>query len=264
MINYNENKHGWWKNARRSALALFLSLIMVLMGCAGGIPSIPDSPESIIEKGNSYFERGKYFQSSELFKAFLLRHPGHARSDYAQFMLAESYFNDEDYALAGVEYQLLVTNYGYSDYVDDGYFREAVSLYRQSPKASLDQSRCYDALGKFDRFVMVFNQSPLVPEAQKYVKEIKDKLAKKDYENAAFYFSRKRYDSSLIYLNKVVENYPDNEYYALSLFLKGRIKEIKGEIDEAKRLYQQVIDYPADIEVKKEATEALQKIEAGA
>ena len=90
------------------------------------IPSIPDNPDQLLAKGDAYFQRKKYFQSQELYKAFLLRHPGNARSDHVQFMLAESYYEDDEYAFAGVEYRILVSNYGYSDYVTPEVFRRLV------------------------------------------------------------------------------------------------------------------------------------------
>jgi len=133
-----------------------------LVGCTGGVPSIPEAPNEILKKADGYFQRGKYWPSSELYKAFLAKYPGDDRSDYAQFMLAESYFNDEEYPLAAVEYRILVSNYGYSDYVDDGYFREGVCLYEQCPKPALDQTKCYEALDKFNRFVQIFPNSPLI------------------------------------------------------------------------------------------------------
>ena len=239
---------------------LFMVSLSVL-GCAAGIPSIPNSPNAIIAKADDHYQRGKYFQSQELYKAFLQRHPGHERSDYAQFMLAESYFSNDEFGLAAVEYRLLIGNYGYSDYVDDGYFKEALSFYEQSPKAVLDQSKCYDALSRLRTFEQVFPTSSLLPEALKYIGIIKRKLANKEFENAMFYYRQKRYKSARIYLDKIIRDYDDNEFWVRALFYKAKILQSNGDKEEALRLYERVLEYPSEIDVKAEAETAVRQIE---
>ena len=243
----------------RSLLRLLCCL--TLLGCAGGMPSIPNSPEVMIERGEGYFNRGKYRQSQELFKTFIERYAGHDRSDYAQFMLAESYFRDGDYPLAGVEYRILVTNYGYSEYVEEGFFKQALCNYYQSPKPALDQTKAYEALSQLEQFVKVYPKSKLVPEAEKYIRLVREKLARKDTENATYYFDRKRYVSALVYLDKVIANYPDNPYWVNAKYLKAQILFIRGEReDEAVELLREVLAYPEDLRVKGDAKALLEKM----
>ncbi|UCG53144.1 MAG: outer membrane protein assembly factor BamD [Candidatus Latescibacterota bacterium] len=236
----------------------------LLVGCAGGVPSIPNDPEEILSKGDQYHKRKKYLQSQALYKAFLTRYPGHDRSDYAQFMVAESYYGDEEYALAAVEYQILVTNYGYSEYVDDGYFKQALCNYKQAPKPHLDQTKTYEALSQLQQFVQVFTRSPILPEAQKYIQKIHERLAKKELSNATFYYDSKRYPSALIYLNKIIDDYPDNSHWVGAMYLKAKILTERGENeDEAIELLRRVMEYPEDLDVKKRADLLLQQLGRG-
>ena len=80
-------------------------------------------------------------------------------------------------SLAAVEYHLVSTNYGYSEYVDDAYFKEALCFYHQALKPPLDQTKRLEALERLERFVTIFPQSPLIPEAQSYIGQIHAKLA---------------------------------------------------------------------------------------
>jgi outer membrane protein assembly factor BamD len=254
----------WREGKRLGRGAVFALAALVCAGCAGGMPSIPDTPEDIVAKGDQYFKRGKYYPSQELFKAFLTRYSGHERSDYAQYMLAESYFHMEEYALASVEYRVLVTNYGYSEYVDEGYYREAVCNYLQSPKAQLDQTKAYEALSQFEQFVRVFSASPSVPEAEKYIAEIHEKLAGKELENAEFYYRKRWYASALIYLDKIIAEYPGNTYWIEAKFMKAKILYARGErFDEAAALLREVIEYPGKLRIQKDAEILLGKLEKG-
>ncbi len=263
MRNRDDKSVGRSSRAGASPWVLALACV-ICAGCAGGMPSIPNTPDEIVTKGDRYYERGKYYASQELFKAFIERYAGHDRSDYAQFMLAESYFKQEEYALAAVEYRVLVTNYGYSEYVDEGFFKQGLCSYLQSPKSQLDQTKAYDALSQFQQFVQVFKDSPLVPEAEKYISLINKKLAKKEIENAEYYIRSKRYISALIYLDKIIANYPDNIYWVRAKYLKAKVLFLRGEReDEARELLRQVIDAPMDPRMKRDAEMLMNQIQKG-
>ena len=224
------------------------------------MPRIPQSPEAILERGDAYYKRKMYFQAQELYKAFLQRYPGDPRSDYAQYRLGDALFLGEEYALAAVEFHIMVTNYGYSEYVDDAYFKEALCYYHQALKPRLDQTKRQDALDRLQRFVTVFPESPLVPEAQQYIQKIQEKLAEKAFDNAMFYRKHKRYRSAEIYFDKILNDYPNNKYWARSAYYKGLILLQRDEEDEAIKWFSEVVNYPHNVDVKPLAQRELRKI----
>jgi outer membrane assembly lipoprotein YfiO len=241
-------------------VAVVCALVAWVWGCVGGMPSIPNTPEALLAKGDRYFEQQKYFQSIELYKNFTSRYPGHDRSDYAQFMLAESYFNDEQYPLAAVEYQILMGNYSYSDYVDEALYKIGLCFYHESPKPARDQQKAHDALSRLNQFLQTYPSSPLAEEAREYVKRLHTKLAEKELNNAKYYYKRKRMQAALIYLNKIVDNYPDNPFWARALYYKGIILQKNGEKDEALRCLAQVLAYPEELDVKEDARARLEEM----
>jgi len=231
-----------------------------LSGCAGGIPKTPDTPEDVLIKADGYYQKEKWYQAQELYKAFLSRYPGHERSDYAQFMLAESYFNNREYPMAAVEYQIMMNNYSYSEYIDDALFKLGLSNYLESPKYQRDQQKSLDALSKFNQFVLTFPTSPLIPEVEKQIEIINLKMAEKSFETGYFYFRRKKWTAALIYFDKIIDEYPNNEYWARSAYIKGMILEDRGDLDGAVRSYSLVLTFPEDISYKKDARRRLDKM----
>ena len=153
-----------------------------------------------------------------------------------------------------------MTNYGYSEYVDDAYLKEALSFEKQAPKPPLDQRKRLDALEKLERFITVFPQSLLIPEAQEAIEEIHAKLAEKDFKNAKFYYGRKRYKSAEIYFMKIIDNYPNNKYWAEAAFFQGKIFLWRGEKDEAIRMFSRAANYPDNINAKRAAEFELRKL----
>ena len=228
-------------------------VLMLTLACAGSIPSIPDAPEAIVAKGDAYFQRGKYFQASELYKAFLERYPGHDLSDRAQYQLGESYFNDGQFTLAAVEYRIVVSNFGYSEFVDDALFKTGVCFWREAPKVERDQQKTRDALDMFQQFIQTFPNSDLVPEAQEYIGQIHERLAEKAILTARWYQRQKRPKAALIYCDRIISEYPDNIFWAEAHYIKGSILLRQGNRDDAVFHFNQVISYAGDTRLKRDA-----------
>lgn len=235
----------------------------IIAACAGGMPSIPKQPDAILKKGLYYFERGKYYQAQELFKAYLTTYPGHDQSDYAQYMLAQSYFKDEEYPLAAVEFRIVISDYSYSEYVDDALLGEAKCAYEQAPKSHLDQTKSFEALSRLRQFVTTFPNSPLIEEANGYISKIHEKLAKKDLDNARFYLRRKIERSAKIYLDKVIEQYPGNDYWARAMYLRGLLYLEDGDSTAAADMFEKVVDYPKTLKITEEARGELKRLGRG-
>jgi outer membrane protein assembly factor BamD len=238
-----------------------IALVAALfIGCAGSMPKIPNTPEAILEKADENYGKKNYYKAQELYKAFLSRHPGHDRSDYAQFKLGESYYENREYPMASVEYQILLNNYGYSEYVDDALFKLGLCYYYESPKSQRDQQKAQDALSRFNQFLQTFPNSPLVPEVKENVALIHAKLAKKAFDAGYYYYRRKKWLAATIYFNKVLENYPDNEYWARSAYFNAIIMEDRGETDDAIRYFSMVLAYPEELRYKSNARARLEKL----
>jgi outer membrane assembly lipoprotein YfiO len=260
MIGTSSNTY---QRATVRAILLGLAAVFCLSmsACVGGMPRVPNAPDDILTSADRYFERHKYVQSAELYKAFLQRYPGHDRSDYAQFRLAESYYGQREWLLAAVEYRILVTNYGYSDYVDDGYYREGLCYFELCPKPQLDQTKCQEGLEKLRRFVQVFSNSPLVPEALEYIDQLQAHLARKEIETALYYYKKKLYISSLIYLNKIIDNYPNNVHWCRAHYYKATIfYDREEDIKEVVRMLSQVLDCEGNFREKSKAQSMLHEI----
>lgn len=244
---------------RGYATAILAVAVALMMACAGGLPKIPDTPDDILASGDDYFARGKFFQAAELYKAYVERFPGDDRSDYGQYRLAESYFSDRQYELAAVEYRVVFSRYGYSEYVDDALFQIGVCFWNQSPKTQVDQQKTVDALGMFEQFIQTFPTNPLIPEAQEYIRRCHAKLAAKMMLTVRLYFRSDAYRAVIIYCDKIIDHYPDNEHWAEALYFKGLVKLLWGEKDEAARYFAQVIAYPDDLSIKLDAQSKLKE-----
>jgi outer membrane protein assembly factor BamD len=225
----------------------------LVVGCAGGMPKVPASPQAVLDRADDYFKRGKEREAIALYTQFLERYPGHERADYAQFRLAETQFKMRDYALAAVDYQLLINNYGYSEYVDDAVIQMGICAWNEAPKYPRDQQKSAEALSRFNQFLLTYPTSLRASEARDYVRQVNERLAEKAYSSAKWYYRQGEPKAAMVYCEKIIREYPDNEFWADALLLKGQILIDRGDNEGAIKQFTQVIAYPGDLPQKRDA-----------
>jgi outer membrane protein assembly factor BamD (BamD/ComL family) len=92
------------------------------------------------------------------------------------------------------------------------------------------------------------------------VRKINSRLAQKAYTSAKWYYRQGEPKASLVYCEKIIREYPDNEFWAEALLLKGQILVDRGDNDGAIAQYTQVIAYPGDLPQKKEAERRIREV----
>ncbi|HET6349242.1 MAG TPA: outer membrane protein assembly factor BamD [Candidatus Krumholzibacteria bacterium] len=236
-----------------------LALAALSASCAGGVSKIPATPGAVLAKGDDYLRRGKDLQAVTMYQKFLEKYVGNERADYAQYKLAESYLAGHEYELAAVEYQVLITNYGYSEWVDDALFQTGVCLWRQAPRVERDQQKAVDALGRFNQYLTTYPDSSRAPEARTYVRQINARLAEKALISARWYYRRKEPKASMIYCDKVINNYPDNKFWEQALYLKGVILVDRGQNEDGIAQFTRLIEATHNDALKRDAQEQIKR-----
>jgi outer membrane protein assembly factor BamD len=240
-----------------------LALAAVAASSCGG-PYTPKRLNLATDKialADRLYDKGSYRDAAAEYKDFLATFAGDERSDYAQFRLAESYRLDKEYALAQVEYQILINDHVYSEWVDDAFYLDALCAFRQSPRYERDQTKSYAALERLKRFLQMFPSSPRIGDARALMAEIQGKLAHKDFDAARLYFKRKHYDAALVYLNKIIDLYPETIWAAHGRYYRGYVREITGDETGALEDYRAVIASKEAISEKDDAAKRLGLLE---
>lgn len=239
----------------RIPVAVALVALLVTVGSCGGPYKgrEVEVPEQKIDIADELFEKGKYSRAAVEYKDFLALYAGDERSDYVQYRAAECYRLDEEYALAAVEYRILINDYGYSEYVDDAFLLEGVCAFAQSPRAERDQTKSYEALERLTRFMELFPASPRMPEAKELQGRLYQRLGKKDFMNARLYYRKKEYTAARIYFGKLIDLYPSSIWAARSHYYRGMIYEREGRIEDALAEYEAAVASPSPFSEEEDA-----------
>ncbi len=128
----------------------------------------------------------------------------------SQFRLGECYRKQERFEEASRAFQKLVEEYPASPLVADAKFNIAFCSYRLSLKPSYDQSATDEAIGWYEGFVNSQPESPLVPEAQKSLRKLREYKVQGLEQIAEFYEHSGSPQSALVYYKQIAEHYSES------------------------------------------------------
>ena len=217
-----------------SSVRIFLILILFyLVGCSSN-PFDDDIPyKQRFDDGLAFFEEEKYGRAAQQFNIIVQRASHTDLGDDALFFLAESYYLDEDYDLAFLEYEKLVSRMGFSPYIEKARWRICESLMKLSPNYYHDQDSSKKAIQEIQQFLDDYPKSEYSLDADQLIKNIRLTLAKKNMETGELYVKLKAYDSAVVSYKIVTTDYYDTKYYRDANLEVIRCLVLLGKSDEA-------------------------------
>lgn len=143
------------------------------------------------------YETQKYNKAIPLFEKVIPSFRGKPQMERIQYMVGQSHYNTKQYSLAAYYFNRFVKNYPKSSKVEDAAFLSAHSYYLSSPRYSLDQKETTEAINALQNFIYKYPNSNKIPEANKYIKQLNQKLEKKAFQVAWQYYNIGSYISAV-------------------------------------------------------------------
>lgn len=256
---------------KRIIMSVCLSGLVCLGACRHSPPEVlaPLPADELYRQAMEYYSKNNYIDAYETFQTCRTRYPISEWGIKAGLKMADSLYFQKQYPSALTQYQEFVRlhpTHEYSDYVQ---YQIGMCNYEQLCTIDRDQTFAREAAKQFERFVSLFPTSPYVPSALEKVEECKRNIAEHVLYIGNFYYRTGNYTSALhryqeamnvhlrylpepeqllfqqgkTYLRlekpeqaqesfaRVVAEYPDSSYAALSKTLLEDPKKIK-EIEE--------------------------------
>lgn len=201
------------KNKKYSLLAFILAVIFIAAGCSSSEKKIDtDDPNKAFESAKRKFDHKDYVDAIDELSLMKIRFSGSGIDDKIQFYIAESYYMQKEYIFSEYEYRNFIKDFPSSTYLPDARFKLGMTYYNLSPKYSLDQEYSKLAISELLEFIEQFPQDRNVAEAEKKIKELRDKLAYKDFVIAENYMKLGNNRSAALYFQDIYENYIESEW----------------------------------------------------
>jgi outer membrane protein assembly factor BamD len=256
----------------RLPLFIILSLTILLSSC-GEYQRVlrKDDMGKKYAMADSLYKIGKYRKSLKLMEQIVPSYRGKPQGEKLMFIYSNTYYNLEDYYLAGYQFERFTQAYPQSDSAEVASFKGAKSFYQLSPRYSLDQKDTYKALEKLQEFINRYPNSYKRTEANTLVAELQEKLETKEYETAKQYLHVEDYKAAIGAFDNFITDNPGSHYRKDAFYgrfvaaYKLAINSIPSLVQErlitAKGYYNNFMKYYKDTELAQDATEIYQDIE---
>ena len=218
---------------------LLICISIFLSSCGISNPFDDNIPyKTRFDDGLAFFEEEKYVKSSQQFTIIVERASHTDLGDDALFFLAESYFLNEDYDLALIEFEKLVSRMGFSPYIEKSRWRICETLMLLSPNFYHDQDSSLKAITQIQEFLDDFPNSEYSKDADKLINELRTRLAEKNMETGKLYIKLKAYDSAMTSYEVVVNEYYDTKFFNDANMEIIRCLVLLNKSDEAKQFLE--------------------------
>jgi outer membrane protein assembly factor BamD len=168
-------------------------------------------------EGNS---RRKYRKALRLFEQLVPEFRGKPQGQKLTFMFADTYYELNDYFLAGYQFERFVESYPESEKLEEAAFKGAKSYYFLSPAYYLDQTETIKGISKMQEFINRFPESERMDEANKLATELRVKLERKTYEIAKQYHHTESYVAAITAFDNFISQYPGSPFREKALYYK--------------------------------------------
>jgi len=163
----------------------------------------------------------------EIFTKVLENSPFGPLAAKAQYKLGLVLKSLSMYYEAEEAFNKVLTNYPDSEWATGAKFQLASSRASLSKSPDYDQGATQEAKEKFEEFVKEHPDVVLSKEAEKNIKDLKEKEAESNYNIARFYEKQKDYQAAGIYYNGIINSNPDSIWAARALERMRIMEKIK-------------------------------------
>lgn len=219
----------------------FLTAAALITGCASNATKMTHTEwcKERYQKAEDLFKAGRYGRTTEKLEEILSTCAGTGFMEQAQFLMAESYFNEEDWIEARGEYGSFIINFPGSPFIETAEFRKAIASFNMEFVVSRDEANTTIAMKDFERYLSNHPDSPLRDSVNYYYGLLVDRMAEKEFQTSRLYWRMDQYQAAVIYFKEFLETYPTSKRRKEALIY---LAKSYNELDqfETARLYLNV------------------------
>ncbi|MCS7086043.1 MAG: outer membrane protein assembly factor BamD, partial [Bacteroidia bacterium] len=162
------------------------------------------------------------------------------------FYFAKSKFHNAEYVTSGYYFQEFVLQYPASRYAEEATYLVAMSHYGMSNVHYLDQADTYKAIEYMQLYLQRYPGGKYSAEAEKYIEELRLKLAYKAFRLADLYYRMENYKSAVVAFKNVLADHPQSPYReeaAFKLFKCAYLYARRSVPEKQRERYEQAETY---------------------
>jgi len=191
--------------------------IFLLLSCSKEIKLENIGFEKSFKIAKEKFNENNFREAINDLNTIVLNYGGENGIDSAQFLIGKSHYQLEEYYSAAYEFTKLSESFPESQLIEDSYFNSAECYRELSPRYTLDQKETFTAISKYQLYLDLFPKGKFALQAGENIKELRVKIARKNYEAGLLYLKLDQPRAAKVYFNEIIDNFYDTSFYLSSL-----------------------------------------------
>jgi outer membrane protein assembly factor BamD len=193
---------------------VFAILIMALGSCKSKYEKLRASNDNAKKYAEAIklYNKKEYTKALGLFDPLVTRYRGQEQAEDLYYYYAYTNYKLKDYTSARYHFKTFADTYPSSTRAEECRFMAAYCYYLDSPIFSLDQDNTSKAIENMQLFINLYPKSDRVPEANKLIQNLQDKLEEKSFANSKLYLTIGNYQSAVIAFGNTLRDFPDTKY----------------------------------------------------
>lgn len=164
-------------------------------------------------KAMEFYSKGDFNKAQQLFEDLASSVSfGSEQGQTILYYQAMTNYQLEDYILAGYQFNNFARRYPLAERAEECAYMSAYCHYLNSPPHTLDQTDTRDAITQFTYFVKQYPKSSRVPECNKLIDKLYEKLELKSYEIARQYYRIEDYKAAIAAFQNLLREFPDSKH----------------------------------------------------
>ncbi len=199
----------------RKALVILLLSALALVSCKSQYEVLlaSNDVDAKYKAAMDYFAAKKYQKSAQLFESMAVLTSGTSRDDTVQYYWGLSNYRAKDYFTAESNFSKFVESFPQSPFTPDAQFYRLDCLYRATYRWELDQNPTRACMAAINEYVREHPEDDIhLPACQNMLKDLQERLDRKDYEAGRQYYRMEDYLSARVKLRNVLKTNSDNVY----------------------------------------------------
>jgi outer membrane protein assembly factor BamD len=217
-------------------------------------------PDKVLyDRALADLKAGRYTEGRLALQTLINTYPDSEYLAKAKLAEADSYYKEggtSSTTQAISAYKDFITFFPFLDEAAYAQMQVGMSHYRMMEKADRDSTQAQAAEDEFQAFILKYPQSPLIPKAEQYLREVQEVLGDGEFRVARYYYLKTDYRAAAARLVEVTDRYPlysqtDEALWMLgSVYSRAKLAS-KNEDDKnhwgdlAAKCYDRILqDYP--------------------
>ncbi|NTW59763.1 MAG: outer membrane protein assembly factor BamD [Nitrospirae bacterium] len=237
--------------------ALAIVLLVLLAACA---KEPPFDPVDKFKDAENKMQKFKYEEARKAYQEIQEKAPDRSYDADIMLRIADTYYGEEKYAEAQVEYQAFINFHPVHRDASYAQYQIGMCSYQEITTIDRDPALTRTALKEFQALLTKYPGSPYEEEAKKYIAVCRDKLAEYELYVGRFYHKKGSYLAAVGRFEKLLKDYPGSTAEKDALYFAGLSYQELGEKAKAISDFETLAaKYPA---MAKEAHSIIAKLKA--